>query len=389
MRRRAAIWVKTVTLIASYFLLIWIVYELLFPADTTSGLLFVAVAFIVVQFLVIATIVTVLFISRRLAEIRSRRAARVTPQIREELARQAAGEDARLRLAFLFRRFPEELETCLAEFLNLVRGVEHQRLSNLAVQIGMVSRWEKRYRSRNVEKRRNAVDLLAQIPHAEPLRILRLALADHDPSIRIQAARAQVRNGQAQEVEKIFAFALTQPLLVRVLLAEELRPHLPLLSTRAIPDSLRSGRRDQVLGALEMIGAWRRGLALPSVVTLLRSTDPEIRAKAWQVLPLVGMAADAAENISEAILDNIDAVSSAASAAAGRMKLDSAVLALTQRLRGKGEMAVLAAARSLSQLGDSGLHVLETEVVAGKGFSAAASLEVLEKTRSGRSDWSA
>jgi HEAT repeat protein len=137
-----------------------------------------------------------------------------------------------------------------------------------------------------------------------------------------------------------------------------------------------------------MIGAWRRGLALPSVSTLLRNADPEIRAKAWQVLPFVGTAADSAENISEAILCSIDSVSSAAAAAAGRMKLDCAIPVLTHRLRGESETVVLAAARSLSQLGDSGLRILETEVVEGNGFSAAASLEVLEKTRIGRSDWS-
>jgi HEAT repeat protein len=313
------------------------------------------------------------------------------PHIREELARYAArpsGDAARLPLAILFRRYPEELEAAFSEFLHLVRGVEHQRLGDLAVEIGLVSRWEKRYRSRSTAKRKSAVELLAQVPHAVALRILALALSDHDQSIRIQASRAQVRSGGAPEVEKVFAFALTQPLLVRALLAEELRPHLQLLSGRAIPDSLGSGRRDQILGALDMIGAWRRGLALPSVSALLRNPDPEIRAKAWQVLPFVGTAADPAENISEAILDSMDSVSSAAAAAAGRMKLDFAIPVLTHRLRGEGERVVLAAARSLSQLGNNGLRVLEAEVVAGNGFSAAASLEVLEKTRIGRSDWS-
>jgi hypothetical protein len=388
-RRRAAIWIKTITFIAAYVLSIGIVHRFLFSDHIKSVPLSIAVAFISLQFSVTAAIVTGLFISRRFAEIRSRRAARLISHIREELAKHAAGEDARRQLAILFRRYPEELEAGLAEFLHLIRGVEHQRLGDLAVDIGLVSSWGKRYRSRSTARRKRAVELLAQVRHPVSLRILELALSDHDQSIRIQAARAQVRRGGVPEVEKVFAFALTQPLLVRVLLAEELRPHLPLLSGRAIPDSLSSGRREQILGALDMIGAWRRGLALPSVSTLLCNPDPEIRAKAWQVLPFVGSPVAPTENMSEAILDSIDSVSSAAAAAAGRMKLDSAVPVLTRRLRGVSETVVLAAARSLSQLGNNGLRILETEVVAGTGFSAAVSLEVLEKTRIGRSDWSA
>jgi HEAT repeat protein len=347
----------------------------------------VAVAFTAVQFSLTAAIVTVLFLSRRFTEIRSRRAAGLMPRIREELARQATGEDAQAPLARLFRRYPKEMETALAEFLHVIRGTEHQRLGDLAVEIGMVSRWEKRYRDRSIAKRKSAVELLAQVRHPVSLRILALALSDEDQSIRIQAARAQVRTGGGPEVEKVFAFALTQPLVVRALLAEELRPHLGLLSARAIPDSFSCGRRDEILAALDMIGAWRRGLAVPSVSILLRHPDPEIRAKAWQVLPFVGIAVDPGEEVLEAILEENDSVSSAAAATAGRMKLSSAVPALTHRLRGQNESVVLAAARSLSQLGNTGLGILEREVVAGTDLSAAASLEALEKTRIGRSDW--
>ena len=386
--RRTAIWVKTIVFIAVFILSIGVVHGFLFSPYIKNVPLSIAVAFTAVQFSITAAIVTVLFISRRFAEIRSRRATRLMPRIREELAKHAAGDIAQPRLAILFRRYPQEFEDSLSEFLHLVKGVERERLGALAFEIGLVSRWAQRYRSRSTAKRKSAVELLAQVPNAVSLRILALALSDHDSSIRIEASRAQVRSGGAEEVEKAFAFALTQPLLVRALVAEELRPHLPLLSERAIPDSLSSGRREQILRALNMIGAWQRGLALPSVWTLLRSSDLEIRAKAWQVLPFVGTAGDPAENISAAILDSIDSVSSAAAAAAGRMKLEPAIPALTHRLHGGSETVVLAAARALSQLGNNGLRILESEVVAGKGFAAAASLEALEKTRIGRSDWS-
>ncbi len=380
------VWIKTAASIAAYVLAIGVTHLVLFSTRVPSILLSVALAFIAVQFFMTAGIVSALFVSRRMAEIRSRRAARVTPEIREKLAGHAAGADQRRALTVLFRRYPQEFEACLAECLHLITGIEHERLGNLAVEIGLVSQWEKRYRSRRTAKRRSAVELLAQVPNSVTLRILAAALSDHDQSIRIHAARAQIRSGGALEIEKVFIFALTQPLLVRALLAEELRAHLPLLSDRAIPDSLSSGRREQILGALDMIGAWRRGLTLPSVWTLLRSSDLEIRAKALQVLPFVGTAIDPADNITEAILDGINAISSAAAAAAGRMKLDSAVPALTLRLRGENEAVILAAARSLSQLGSDGLRILEREVIAGKGFAAAASLEVLEKIRIGRPD---
>jgi HEAT repeat protein len=105
------------------------------------------------------------------------------------------------------------------------------------------------------------------------------------------------------------------------------------------------------------------------------------------VLPFVGATDDLAENISDAILDSSESVSAAAATTAGRLKVHSAVSALTRRLRGEGGRGVLAAARALSQIGSKGLSVLETEVVGGTRFSAAAALEALEKARIGRGDW--
>lgn len=386
-RRRAAIWLKTATVMVAYVLLIWLAHRLFFARHIENVPLSLAVAFTAVQFLVAVVIVTALFITRRLAEIRTRRAGRVTPHIREKLAAHAAGQDQRPRLAVLLRQYPEDFEACLARFLPLLTGIEYQRLCELSVEIGLVSQWEKRYDARSAAKRRSAVENLAHVRHAAALRTLVLALSDHDESIRIRASGALVRSGVVPQVEKVFAFALTQPLFVRALLAEELRPHLPLLCARAIPAILGSGSRDQILRTLDLVQVWGRGLELPLLSTLLRNPDPEIRAKAWRVLPFVQATDDLTENIPEAILDGSESVSAAAAAAAGTMKLDSAVPALTRRLRGGSDTVVLAAARALSRMGSDGLSVLEAEVVAGTRSCAAAALEALEKARIGRADW--
>jgi HEAT repeat protein len=290
-------------------------------------------------------------------------------------------------LAILFRQYPEEFEACLAQFLPLVTGIEYQRLCELTVEIGLVSQWEKRYGAGSTAQRKSAIEHLTHVRHVAALGTLVLALSDHDESIRIRASSALVRSGVVPQVEKVFAFALTQPLLVRALLAEELRPHLPLLCAQAIPAILSSGSRDQILRTLELVQAWRRGLELPFLSTLLRNPDPEIRTKAWQVLPFVEATDDLTENISEAILDGTESVSAAAAAAAGRMRLASAVPALTRQLRGGSDTVVLAAARALSRTGSNGLSVLEAEVMGGTRSSAAAALEALEKARIGRADW--
>jgi HEAT repeat protein len=385
--RRAAIWFKTATVIVASVLLIWLAHRLFFTRYIDNVPLSMAVAFTAVQFLVAAIIVTVLFITRRLAEIRARRAAQVTPRIRETLATHAAGQDERPRLAILLRQYPEDFEACLAQFLPLVTGIEYQRLCELTVEIGLVSQWEKRYGAGSTAQRKSAIEHLTHVRHVAALGTLVLALSDHDESIRIRASSALVRSGVVPQVEKVFAFALTQPLLVRALLAEELRPHLPLLCAQAIPAILSSGSRDQILRTLELVQAWRRGLELPFLSTLLRNPDPEIRTKAWQVLPFVEATDDLTENISEAILDGTESVSAAAAAAAGRMRLASAVPALTRQLRGGSDTVVLAAARALSRTGSNGLSVLEAEVMAGTRSSAAAALEALEKARIGRADW--
>lgn len=385
--RRAAIWFKTTMVIVAYVLLVWLAHRLFVTRYIHNVPLSLAVAFSAVQCVVVVIIVTVLLITRRLAEIRTKRSGRVTPSIREKLAAHAAGRDQRPRLAILFRQYPREFEACLAQFLPLVTGREHRHLCELIVEIGLVARWEKRYGAWSTAKRKSAVEHLAHVRHGAALRTLVLALADHDESIRIRASSALVRGGGVAEVETVFAFALTQPLLVRALLAEELRPHLPLLCGRAIPASLSSGSRDQILRTLDLVQAWRRGLELPLLSTLLRNLDPEIRAKAWQVLPFVETTDDLTENVAEAILDRTGAVSAAAAAAAGTMKLDSAIPALTRQLRGGSDTVMLAAARALSQIGSNGLGVLEAEVVVGTRSSAAAALEALEKARIGRGEW--
>ncbi|MGI8782691.1 MAG: hypothetical protein ACR2L2_03440 [Acidobacteriota bacterium] len=71
---RAAIWLKTVIVIAGYVMLIWLGHRLFLSRYITNVLLSVAVAFTALQFFASAVIVSALSITRRLAQIRSNRA---------------------------------------------------------------------------------------------------------------------------------------------------------------------------------------------------------------------------------------------------------------------------------------------------------------------------
>ncbi|MBW3671116.1 MAG: hypothetical protein KY432_05515, partial [Acidobacteria bacterium] len=71
-----------------------------------------------------------------------------------------------------------------------------------------------------------------------------------------------------------------EPLLVRAILVEDLRPFALHLTDQALPKALGSGDPRAAMVALEMNEAWQKSVVAPGVVPLLRHPRPEVRARA-------------------------------------------------------------------------------------------------------------
>jgi HEAT repeat protein len=172
-----------------------------------------------------------------------------------------------------------------------------------------------------------------------------------------------------------------QTLIVRVVLADDLRRHAPALCNTAVPALLRSDNPEQVLATLDILAAWERAVALPQIAALVEHRDRRIQIKALRVLPLTPAARENAEVVNRALSSQDESVSVAAAVAAGRMKLESAMVPLARCLRsGRPELA-RAAAAALAGLHPRGWQTLEELTNYSDPVTASAALEALEHAR--------
>lgn len=387
-RARAWVVVKTLGVAAGYLLAIWGVHVRIVSAYIPSPPLSLATAFVVVQSTAIGLLMTVLLSRKWVSEIQEESARRLRPPILDALVAHAAGADRSTELSRWYRHHPADVERCLADILPTILGVSRDRLSRLAVELGVVMRWERQYRSRRVTTRRTAIAYLGQLSDGQGVPALLSALEDREPEIRLDAARNVLRSGRRRtDVESVFGFAIRAPLLARAILADELRAHACVLSEHAIPDRLRSGDREQILVVLEMIEAWGRALSLADVPALVHHADREIRARALRVLTFVAGAQNLQAEIVEHLRDDDPRVRGAAAFAAGRLVAESADTLLADCLRDPHPDVALAAGFALAELGPIGVGMLEREIASPDRPAALAALEALERVKIGRCDY--
>lgn len=384
---RAAIWLRTVTLVAAYSIAILVTYKLMFVHVFRSDPLALALTFFTVQGLMIVILLAVLLTRKITSQIRKRREQRLYPVMRAKLAEHAISSNSLAQLQRLRCKFPAEFETCLADFLPMLTGEGSQHLSQLAIDLGLVERWKQQAQAGRVGIREKAVLRLGRltIPVARPW--LLAALKDDSMEIRLEACRALIHAAQIEELEQVFHFALTQPLGVRAVLVEELRPHALQLAQNALPVALRNEDERLVIRALEIVAAWRRALPLPEITELLRHRQPQIRAAALRVLHYALTDDDPTLAVLSALTSEDAQVKSDGATAAGRLKIAQALPELLACLRDQNAEVVYAAARALGELGADGVEILEGEILTAKRSVATAALEALERVRIGRHEY--
>jgi len=376
---RAMVVARSLAFSAVYVSSIVLLHRLYLARTVRSRELAAALAIAFVQCAAIVTMLSFSFCSKLWRQIRASRGAHVRPYIRELLAMHAAGNDRRDEIRRLWLTENREIESCLVEFLSMVRGSGRETLSELAAGLDLIGKWQAEYRSRNINRRRHAGARLALASREFAAKTLRTALADADESVRLHTARAMLQNCHPGEAADVFRLAVSGSLVTRAILTEDLRPYALELSHDAILAELFSADVSRIVAVLEMLRAWGKFLPLPQVYALVRHPDRRVRAAALRVLPEVPRLRHFEAEILHALRDPLEEVRSAAAVAAARMRVEAALPALAQSLHEDRPQMAAAAAWALAQFGREGCQVLEQETFTGSPLAASVALEALER----------
>jgi len=311
--------------------------------------------------------------------------ATLTPQIRDALVDYISGSNDQTRIREFARGHREELVASLLEFYGTVGGSARDRLCDLALELGVVHGWCEDAASKDQAVRRQAYVRLSFVCAYEPCRrmagdLLQKALADPDPEIRLAAARALVQSGTTEELGQVFRLAVSQSLLIRILLSEDLRRHATELCERTIPEILASDNPAHVLAALEILVAWERALPLQDLHRLMESGNREIRLEALRLAKLVPLTRENRSALLRYLREGDEDENTAAALTAGRLRLQEALPSLARCLRsGTSELAGIAAS-ALAEMPPKGWQTLQ-QIAGGEDSAALIAAAALDRGR--------
>jgi HEAT repeat protein len=352
-----------------------------------SGHALQAVAFLMGGF---AAVIVAMF---EMALIRGRRrrrrieaAAAIMPEIRQTLVAYLAGNNDVERLRHFRKTARSELSSAILSYRDSVAGSARDRLCDLTMQVGLLHEWREDMHQRDQRRRREVFSAMAFVSAFEPCRrvteiILTEALDQPDREARFIAAQALALYGEPAIIPRIFEMATRETLLGRILLAEQLRPHALELCRQALPDALQSQDPERVLGALEIIVAWERALALPGLEIHMEHPQRLIRIAALRAAPLVLPSPELEAGVTRCLADPDAEVAMAAVAAAARLRIQAALPLLARCLRTGDAPLARTAAGALASLPPQGWKTLQEFAGGKEALAASAASEALGRIR--------
>ena len=270
------------------------------------------------------------------------------------------------------------LERTIAHTLKTVKADGRDRVARFAIEAGFAAEWEEACYARSQRERKRAICLLGLIaPVAGNTHIL-VALSDEYAEVRGDAYRALLASGDSAEAGRVFRSVLKEPLLLRALLADDLKRHAATLWEQTIPAVLAEARDEETARCLEMLIAWKR--ALPSfdiAPWLAEGRNPSLQQLALALAPYVWTDEAVEERVAAALQSGSLDVRCAATQAVGRLKLERLIPQLESALAGEKQLAVAAGA-ALAELGALGEASLGRTVVGHQRKAAAVAMEALE-----------
>jgi len=307
------------------------------------------------------------------------------PQIRDALVDYLSGSNDETRIRAFVQSYRRDVGDAILDFHGTVGGSARDRLCDLALEFSLVHDWCEDAHSKEQAVRRQAYVRLSFVCGYEPCRrvagdLLLLALKDADSEVRLAAARALAQSGAIEELGEVFRLAVSQSMLIRILLAEDLRRHAAELCQTAVPEALAQDDPAAQVAALQIVAAWERALPLANLHELLNSKHQEVRLEALRLAPLVPLSAENRSAILRLLREGGPEESTLAALEAGRLRLQEAMPYLARCLRvGTAEMARIAAT-ALAEMPPKGWQTLQ-EVAAGSDTAALIAAEALERGR--------
>ena len=313
---------------------------------------------------------------------RNDRSARLHPQIQQALINYIAGSDDLTQLKQLTAESRADVAKGILDLQAAVSGASRDRVCRLTLDLALVHKWREETLSRDPVKRRQAFSALAMLSASEPVRrvtgeFLERALEDSDRDVRLYAAQCIGEFGEPEQVQKVFGMALGENLLGRALLSGPLRSHCMDLCATALPAVFRSGSKDKILAALELVVAWERAIPLTGLHKLMDSPEREIRIQALRTAPLVVPEKEDENAILRALMDPDTEIAMAAAAAAGRRRMTAALASLARCLRQGNTALARTAAGALLALPPKGIATLQELSISPDEITANAAREAL------------
>jgi hypothetical protein len=309
--------------------------------------------------------------------------AALQPQIRQEIVVYLSGSDDVTKLKEFCRQSRRDVAEALMSFRATVGGSARDRLCEFTIEQALIHDWCTEAKSKDPILRRPAFARLAFVCAYEPCRrvagdLLERALNDADPEVRFYAWRSLVQSGTIPEIEELFDAALSQSLLIRILLTEELRRFAVPLCERAVMKALNSDDLERVLACLEMLVAWERAVPVPDLHALIDSSDRRICIQALRLAPLVPLETAELGAILRALVGDDTDVAVAAAVAAGRLRFEEALPGLARCLRSGHSALARAAAEALAEMPPIGWTTLEEMAASSNPITAGAAAEALD-----------
>jgi hypothetical protein len=308
-----------------------------------------------------------------------------TPQIREALVNYLAGSNDQTRIREFARDHHAEFVDSLLDFHGAVGGSARDRVCDLALELALVKEWCYAAASKDQLTRRQAYTRLSFVSAYEPCRrvtgdLLEQALEDDDPEVRLPAARALVQSGSKGDLGRVFRLAVSQNLLIRILLAEDLRRHATELCEQAIPEVLAGDNSKHTAAALQILVAWERALPLEGLHKLMESGSREIRLEALRLAKLVPLTPENRSALLRFLREGDEEENTLAALTAGRLRLQEALPSLARCLRtGTSELAGIAAS-ALAEMPPKGWQTLQ-QIATGEDSAAIIAAAALDRGR--------
>jgi HEAT repeat protein len=243
------------------------------------------------------------------------------------------------------------------EFLNLMRGDEHESLVNVLIKAGVADELISRASRGNRANRVQAVEALPFFPGSATMAALQRALKDRSADVRLAAAIGLVAGGSTMTLSELLRELGVGDLASRRLVG--LFRRLSMDRSDELTNILTSGETPAIVraAAIEALSTSGDYSLLPLFTACVTNGEPEVSAAAIHGIGELAHPAGAAA-VERALASTDWQVRAEAASAAARIGLDSARAQLSELLEDDEWLVRYAASKALFDLGSEGRAVL-------------------------------